>query len=187
MFNIVAAVGVVFILTACSPSGGPQSQDISPSGNSQSSEELPVTSNPDGTRDNPYPMGTTIFTDDWQVTINDFTKDATDAVLAEWQYNKPDENGLVYSMVNLTYTYLGEGSGTPLFDIRVNFVGDNGIVYESPRAIIQFPEEMDSMTELYKGGTLTGNEGLAIPVGEKGLIRIKIGLFRGGEAFFLTE
>src|SRR5699024_11851382 len=37
----------------------------------------------EGTRDNPYSIGTTISRDEWGMTVTDVTLDATDEVLAE--------------------------------------------------------------------------------------------------------
>ena len=41
----------------------------------------------DGTRGNPYPLGTTIAGSDWQVTVNSYNPDATAEVMAANQFN----------------------------------------------------------------------------------------------------
>src|SRR5699024_3975254 len=62
----------------------------------------------EGTRDNPYSIGTKISSDDWEMTVTDVTLDATDDVLAENQFNEQPDAGNQYMVVDVDITYTGE-------------------------------------------------------------------------------
>lgn len=61
----------------------------------------------EGTRENPYPVGSVIDNDEWRVVVNSVTLGATDAVIAGNSFNEPPADGNEYILVNYSVTYLG--------------------------------------------------------------------------------
>ncbi|MCL2465824.1 MAG: DUF4352 domain-containing protein [Micrococcales bacterium] len=114
-----------------------------------------------GTRENPYPIGSTVKGKEWDVTINSVTLDATAAVMAENQFNDPPGEGQQYALVNITVTYTGTDSSTPWTTIK--YVGADGSTSSGSDSFAVAPEAFDSLTELYQGGTATGNIVLQVP------------------------
>lgn len=130
---------------------------------------------PDGTRTNPYPLGTTIAGSDWQVTVNSYAADATAEVLAANMFNEAPAAGNVYTMANVTITYTGAESGTA-FEITVDCVsaGGNVIGTYDNNAVAPSPIGLD---ELYNGASVTGNYVFEVAAGDAGLLRVQPGLF----------
>lgn len=127
-----------------------------------------------GTRENPYPLGTTLANEDWEVTVNSYTPDATDEVMAENEFNDEPESGHAYALANLTITYVGEESGTP-WEVGVAYVTSDGNVTDTFDNIAVGPEPL-SDSELYTGASATGNVVLHVPQGDDGLLRINAGM-----------
>lgn len=134
-----------------------------------------------GTRENPLPLGTAISTDEWEVTVNSFTPDATEAVLAENEFNEAPEEGTVYALANVTLTRVAAEAGTA-FEVSVAYVTASGNVVTSTDAMVVAPDEL-GYDELYEGASITGNVALAIPAGDAGTVRITPGLF-ADDVFF---
>lgn len=137
----------------------------------------------DGTRTNPYPVGTAISNDSWKVTVNEFTPDATKKVLA-YEFNDKPGDGNVYAMVNLTLTYLGEDSDDSS-SVGVSYVTEGGNVVNSWDNLVIAPEGF-GMDELYNGAKATGNVVLEIPKDDAGTLRVRPGMF-ADEVFFATK
>ncbi len=121
-----------------------------------------------GKRDNPLPLGSTVMigtrgAPEWEVTVGPATLNATDAVLAENQFNDPPEDGFQYALLNLTVTYVGETSGTPWFDINISYVGADAVTYRSSDSFAVAPSPFSDINELFPGGTGSGNVVIAIP------------------------
>lgn len=133
-----------------------------------------------GTRTNPYPLGTAISSKDWTVTVNSFEADATKKVLAENQFNKEPADGNTYAMANVTVTYIGETSGTP-FEVNVSYVTASGNTVNTYDATVLGPNELPS-NELYNGASATGNIFLQIPKDDAGALRVRPG-FIADEVF----
>lgn len=127
-----------------------------------------------GTRANPYPMGSTVANDEWSVTVNSFTANANEQVKAENEFNDDPAEGLAYALVNVTITRVGTEAETPLF-VSVKFVSSGGNSYDTTDAMVVGPDPIDP-SELYEGGTVTGNVVLQIPEGEEGVLEITPGL-----------
>lgn len=136
-----------------------------------------------GTRENPYPLGATVGNEDWQVTVNSFTPDATKEVLAENQFNDEPEAGHQYALANITVTRMGSEATSPMFEVSVNYVTAAGNVVTSSDAMVVEPKPL-SNNELYQGAEATGNVALQVPEGDAGLLRIKLGIFGGDDVFF---
>ncbi|HHU40126.1 MAG TPA: hypothetical protein GXZ45_12705 [Propionibacterium sp.] len=139
-----------------------------------------------GTRDNPYPLGGTIANNDWELTVNSFTADATQAVLAENQFNDEPAPGHQYALANVTVARLAEEAASPLFEVTVEYVTAQGNVVGSSDAMVVAPDAI-SPNELYKGASTTGNVALQVPEGDDGLLRVRLGFLGGDDIFFATS
>ena len=137
-----------------------------------------------GTRENPHPLGTTIASDEWEVTVNSFTPDATAAVLAENEFNDKPADGSAYSIVNVTLKRVAAEAGTPM-EVDVSYVTAGGNVVTIADAFAVAPDAL-SINELYEGASVTGNVVLMVPVGDAGVLRIRPGMF-SDEVFFATS
>jgi hypothetical protein len=82
--------------------------------------------------------------------------------------------------VPLTATYTGDGTGSPGFDIRVQFVGSDNRTYGDSCGVI--PNPRSDVGDLYNGGTANGNACVAVPAGAEGLWTVTNGF--GDPAFF---
>lgn len=137
-----------------------------------------------GTREDPYPLGTTISSDDWQVRVNSFTPDATAAVLAANQFNDDPDAGTAFALANVTVTYLGADSGTAM-EVGVSYVTSTGNVVTGSDKPVVAPDAL-GYGELYNGASLTGNVVLQIPTGDAGTLRVRPGLLANEVFFSLT-
>lgn len=145
------------------------------------SEPPAAEASPDGTRGNPFPLGTTVANDDWELTVNSVVLDATAEVVAENMFNDDPAAGNVYRMVNVTATYVGEESGST-FELRFHYVTQSGNVIADYDTFVVGPDELDT-AELYSGASTSGNVVFEVPDGDEGTVRIALGLF-SDEVFF---
>ncbi|MDO5498652.1 MAG: hypothetical protein Q4F67_03110 [Propionibacteriaceae bacterium] len=133
-----------------------------------------------GTRQNPYPLGTAFANEEWRVTVNSVDLDAAGEVAAENEFNDAPEAGHTYALVNVTVTYLGEDSGTPM-EVDVAYVTGGGNVVSSTDKLVSPPAALGT-NELYNGASATGNVALHIPTDDQGVLRVRPG-FLGDEVF----
>lgn len=137
-----------------------------------------------GSKKNPAPVGTTLGSGHWQVTVNSFDPDATQEVLAANSFNEKPAAGQQYALVNVTVKYTGEGSGST-YDLSFAYVTEGGNVVKSYDNDTLTPDPaLDG--EVYTGGTLTGNIDVTVPEKDNGLIRVQVG-FSSNEMFFSTK
>lgn len=127
-----------------------------------------------GTRANPYPLGTAISSDEWTVTVNSFDPDATSEVRAENQFNEKPASGKAYALANVTVTYTGQDSGSPM-GMDVSYVTSAGNTVHSHDVLAVIPDPISSNV-LYPGASATGNVGLMIPKDDAGTLRIRPGV-----------
>lgn len=137
-----------------------------------------------GTRSSPHPLGTTIASDDWEVTVTSFTADATDAVLAANQFNEDPDEGHSYALVGISVTRVGAESGSTM-EIGVDYVTDQGNVVSRSDAFAVAPDAL-SYEEMFQGASVSGNVVLMIPDGGAGSVRVSPGWFTD-DAFFATS
>lgn len=142
---------------------------------------------PAGTREAPLPIGSTITTDDWEVTVNSVNLDATDE-LSQGLFNDAPAAGNGYIVVNLTATYIGsdpEGS-TPW--ASVEFVSTAGNTYDGLSSLVIADDSFDSMETLYEGASTTGDKALEVPLDdiENGTLRVSPDLF-ADDKFFAVQ
>lgn len=137
--------------------------------------EAAAQSSDEGTRENPYPLGTAIANDEWSVVVNSFDAAATDQVLAENEFNEEPPAGETYALANVTITRVAAEAQTPMM-VTVEYVTASGNVIGSWDNPAVAPDAVDS-NELYEGATVTGNLVFLIPEGDAGSLRVTPGLF----------
>ncbi|MBX3098006.1 MAG: DUF4190 domain-containing protein [Salinibacterium sp.] len=131
----------------------------------------------EGTRANPAPAGSVIEISDnsgpiWQVQLGTANLDAGDIVAAENQFNEPADEGFQYIIVPVTYTYVGDESGTPWIDVTIEYVSAAGTTHTNAYVVI--PNNATAINEMYNGATATGNIVIMAPSAdiEKGTFTI---------------
>jgi hypothetical protein len=138
-------------------------------------EEEPADAAGEGTRGNPYPLGSQISTDDWTVVINSYTADGNPVVTEGNEYNEAAPAGSHYEVVNYTVTYTGDDKGLAA-EVGISFVTSGGNVINSYDAFVLLADPI-GMDELYNGASATGSEAFLVPDGETVLIRVRPGMF----------
>lgn len=130
----------------------------------QSSPEQEQPAGADGTRESPFPIGTKVKNDEWEVTINSVTFGANDAVAAANQFNEAPDEGNEYMLINATMTYIGNDSdgGMPAF-VGIDYVTADGVTVDSLGTFAVAPDALDSLSTLYNGGSITGNMVIQVP------------------------
>ncbi len=134
-----------------------------------------------GTRENPYPLGSTVTDKDWSVTINSVDLDAAAAINGENSYNDPAPEGMTYILVNVTINYIGDSDGGEMPWTTVDYVTPDGNTISSTDNFVMAPDSLDTISELYKGGSTSGNIALAVPqetVGD-GVLAVSPGMLSG--------
>ena len=116
-----------------------------------------------GTRTNPYPLGSVITDGDWQVTVNSVTPDANDAVDAENQFNDPPPAGSQYLLANVTITYTGTDPQGAIPFTTVRYVTAEGNTVNSYDSGVVTPDALDTLSPLFQGASTTGNLAFAVP------------------------
>ena len=136
--------------------------------NGSASPEEGKGNNPGDTRANPLPVGSTVESDEWAVTLNSVDLNATDAVLAENPFNEAPGADQTYALVNVTLAYKGDDpQGSTPMEI-VSFVLPDGTTVNSYDTSAVAPEALDSLTTLYSGATVTGNVDFVVPAATAG-------------------
>ncbi len=134
-----------------------------------------------GTRENPHPLGTTISDDDWSVTINSVDLDAQDAVMAESPYNDPAPEGMTYVLVNATVAYIGDSDEGEMPWTTIEYVTADGSTISSVDGsnFAVTPDRLDTLSDLYQGGSTTGNVLLTVPTetAADGVLAVEPGMF----------
>lgn len=168
------ALGKSVSASASVPASGASSQDPVTPAATESQDASASSQTSEGTRENPYPMGSTISSSNWAVTVNSFTADATSQVLAANEFNQAPGEGNTYALVNVTITYTGQSSGYAM-ETGIAYVTSAGNVVTSTDSLAVAPDAI-GMEELYAGASVTGNVVLEIPAGDAGLLRIQPGM-----------
>lgn len=136
---------------------------------------------PAGTRAYPYPLGTEISSDEWTVTIDAVDLDATEAVLAENQFNDHPEEGNVYILVEVTATYIGDDPEGSVPWLSVAYVSAGGNTFDAltSGAFAVAPNAFDGITTLYGGASTSGNKVLQVPAEEvgEGVLAVNVDMF----------
>ena len=136
------------------------------------------TAAPVGTRENPYPIGSTITSKDWRVKVNSVILSANDQVAAANQFNKPPADGSQYILVNYSATYIGNDpkGQTPAF-VSIEYVTASGNTVNELDNPVVAPQPMDIST-LYTNATATGNKAIEVPTAAaaQGVLAVQPGM-----------
>lgn len=117
---------------------------------------------PDGSltddRTAPNALGTAVdIGDGWTLTINDTNLDAEADVIAANEFNDPAPEGEVYVLVDVTMGYDGDEASASLFSVDLDLVGDSNLSANSSCSASSLPDELDTFSELFAGGSVTGS------------------------------
>lgn len=140
----------------------------------------------EGTRDNPLELGSTVSTEDWEVTVNSVDLDATEAVLAENPLNEQPEEGHGYLMANVTATYIGDDpAGATPSGVRVEYVSSAGNSFDTTASMVIVPDSFNRSETLYEDASTSGNFGVEVPLDEveSGNILLSPSMFGDGVFF----
>lgn len=160
---IVAAVAFAFVVesafnesfnkeTTVSNNGASNAVDNGESADGNSGNTV------DGaTRENPLPIGATISSDEWDVTVNSVDLNATDAILAENPFNDAPGEGQTYVMASITAKYKGDDPQGSIPFANIAFVTPQGNEINAYDSIAVEPDGFDSVATLYKDASTTGN------------------------------
>lgn len=177
------------------PGAGEGDADVEPAGGavedsedseSESAETVEPEEEPtaeEGTRSNPYPIGTEVGNEEWTIVLGD-PRESGDEIQAENRYNDPADDGFEYYIVPMTATYTGDETGQAAWDLTVRFVGSDGVTYDDRCGTI--PDPIRDVGELYEGGVAEGNVCLTVPAGAGGLWTVTAG-WVGEPVFFVAE
>ncbi|WP_369067133.1 DUF308 domain-containing protein [Kocuria carniphila] len=141
----------------------------------------------EGTRENPYPIGSVIENDEWRVVVNSVTPAATDAVLSENEFNEAPADGSEYMLVNYSTTYLGDNAdGEMPVMVSVEYVTADGTTVNSFDNLVVAPDPIDTTSTLYTDGTATGNAVFEVPAGtaDQGVLAVTPGML--GDKVFVA-
>lgn len=129
-------------------------------------------------RENPLPIGTEISSEDWKIVINSVTLNANDQVAAANEFNNPPAEGNEYILVNYTVTYTGDDPSGSMPLESVEYVTPGGVSIDSTSTFAVASDEIDTLTTLYNGGSVTGSTVLEVPSDgvENGVISVQPGL-----------
>jgi len=122
-----------------------------------------------GTRDNPYPLGTELRTEEGLVVVVDAVRfDAAAEIAATNQFNEPPPEGLQW--VLMTFTIRNE-TDEPIhagWALDVGLLGSANRMYDSSNSYCEavIPNPLYDGGELFPGGSFQGNECLQVPVAE---------------------
>lgn len=133
-----------------------------------------------GSREDPLPIGQTVSNEEWNVVLGQ-PVEAGNIVAAENQFNEPPQSGMEFWMVPVRATYVGSETGTPAYEVRVEFVGSDNRTYSESCGVI--PNPLNDVDELYPGGVGEGNVCVAVPAGADGLWSVSAGII-GDPVFF---
>lgn len=137
-------------------------------------EEAPAAA-PQGTRDNPFPVGSAISNSDWTVIVNSVNPDGNAIVSEANQFNEAAPAGSHYEIVNYTVTYTGAESAYSA-EVTVDVVTSGGNVVNSFDNFVALSDEF-GFEELFTGATVTGSQAFLIPDGQTILVRVSPGYF----------
>lgn len=169
-YLIPSAFATVALLAACSSPEAVDPQPDKPAPTTVADPDTPTLDQ--GTIHNPYPFGTTVTTDQWEVTFGE-PQHVTEQVAAASEFNDPPDEGLEYWAVPTRATYVGPNSGFADVEVSISLISqETSRVYTSTWQVF---EPALGEHELFPGGTDEGNILLAVPAGAQGIWRARVG------------
>jgi hypothetical protein len=181
--SILSALAILLSMSLASFYADSFNEEFNP--DSEVVDEGGSSSDDQGTRENPLPLGTTItLGSDWEVLVGPSTLDANSIIAEENMFNDPAPEGFQYAILSLTFTYIGETSGTPWTAVSVDYVSANGNTHSPGDNYAVTPNDLFSINELFPGATASGNVTIAIPSDGAldGVWRVEPSFF--GDGFF---
>ncbi|MBY0690147.1 DUF4352 domain-containing protein [Microbacterium marinilacus] len=169
VLSIVGSIvgGIVFAITAVNAIDDALSGETTvstPSGGTGNEGAAESPAEPEaGSRENPLPIGSAVSTSDWTVTVNSVTRSATDAVMSGNEFNEAPEDGYEYILVNATMTYTGADSSVPAVGTAIDYVTADGVTINAWDSFAVPEDALDSTTEVYTDGSVSGNVALSVP------------------------
>jgi len=148
----------------------PADEEVEPAAD----EEEPADAAEQGTRENPYPLGSQISSSDWTVVVNSHTADGAATVADGNMFNEAAPAGSHYEIVNYTVTYTGAESGLAA-ETAVALVTSAGNVINGYDSLVVLADSF-GLDELYNGASATGSQAFLVPDGETALIRVRPGM-----------
>lgn len=138
-----------------------------------------ATATPEGTRENPYPLGSTVSSADWTVVVNSVTLNATEAVMAANPFNEAPDEGSEYIVINYTVTYTGDDAdGQMAAFVGLEYVTASGTtVNELDKFVVSPDPKIDTLSTLYNGGSVSGNTAMQVPSPADGVLAVRPGMF----------
>lgn len=117
----------------------------------------------EGSRENPYSIGTKISSDSWDVTITNVTLDATDEILAEDEFNESPDAGNQYMMVDVEMTYTGDAPEGEVPMATFEYVSAGGNTFDGLDDMVVAPNALDTLENMYNGASTSGSIAIQIP------------------------
>lgn len=185
----LANLGDVATEAARSSSSTSQSNEESPRAADESSTTpTPATENDGSTRESPLPLGSTVTSKDWTVTVNSVNLDATQALADANLFNQPATEGHIYILVNITATYTGDDPQGSSPMTSVTYISPDGNTYDGLTDMAVAPDSFDLLSPLYQGASTTGNRALSVPADAvaDGRIALRAGPF-SDKVFFSMQ
>lgn len=125
---------------------------------------------PDGeytaSRTAPTPLGTpVVLGEGWTITVAGF-RDATAELVAASDFNDPPPDGFVYGLLEYELAYDGDDQSASGFSVDVDVVGDSNVSADTNCGVSGLPDEIDRFAEVFKGGTVSGNQCFVVRAGD---------------------
>lgn len=174
-----ALLGALTLAGCSSPTTvtSPTDEDTAGAVSDKASEEPAVEQ---GTRENPFPLGTAVSSDDWTVVINSVTlgDDAAAQIADANIVNTPADEGHEYVVINYTVTYTGDDAdGQSAMLVGVEYVTGSGTTVSRTDKMVVAPDPANfTLATLYNGGSVTGNDAVQVPSPVDGVLAVRPGL-----------
>lgn len=138
----------------------------------------------DGTSpESPLAAGSTVEVGDWTIGVSDVTLDATDAILAENEFNEAPAEGFQQAMFTIDGTYNGTETGTLWLDVVVG-VWVDGTFYDGCSNVV--PGDLIDTPDVSGGGQASGATCAEIPAGTtEGVIYVEDLFSLDGTQYFI--
>ena len=131
-------------------------------------------------RSGPNPTGTSaLIGGGWVLVVNGSNPDGTAEVMAENQFNDPPPDGHVFFLIEVVLTNEGPEKQDSAFFVDIGAVGDGNVEYDAFGCGV-IPNELDTFTELFPGGSISGDVCFVVPESEAGS---DVVVYASGEVF----
>lgn len=134
------------------------------------------------TRAGPAPLGTTVVSEEWEITLLEVLRgaDAAQRITEANQFNEAAPEGQEYLLARVSARYLGDGDPDAAAGIDQNtfkVTGASNVIYDRPSVVAPEPA-LDAY--LFPGGQVEGWVVVQAPAGEAGLTLVYEPLFDCG-------